>query len=1271
MLVPCKWWSMCWILPLILIHRALGETFTLGFITTMNSSDLVKAEGRKIAGAMTHAINEVNSDPNILANHTLQYIFADNADDSLRSVNLITQQWKKGAIAFFGPEDYCETEARVAASWNLPIIAYKCNDPIVSDKHIFPTFARTQPPSTHSAKSVIALMEHYGWKKFSIVVEKMDLKIRAAKNLKHLAEGRNMTVNDLMNFTGPYSTLYHFNEIHTIVMKTYLRTRVYVIYSHPSAFIDFVRFLHKLGLTDSGEYVVIGIRDDEDYNIAETAEFLFKDVEYKADRTNESVLAFQPVLQLLSSPPTNPNYSAWQEAVRKYLYEPPINLPPPPWIHEYLGIKVKVTIFAAYLYDAVHVYARAMDEVIKAGGDPTNGTEIFARIADRTFNSIEGHMIYIDKNGDAEANYTVMALFPDNNTYGHGLKPIGRFIRDLNHRNLDYIEDIQIYGDFIPRDEPLCGYDGERCKPEPNYVGFIAGGSLGSVCFVTIVVLLLVYRNWKYEQELASLIWKIDIKDIQQQPGAAFSVLSFISNNPGVLQSTASLSFGQDRNEQKFTKAGVYKGTLVAMKLVKKRHLDLTRDVKMELKIMRELRHNNVVQFIGACVEMDQIHIIMEYCSKGSLEDILENDDVKLDNMFIASIVTDILKGLIYLHQSEIGCHGDLKSSNCLVDSRWVVKITDFGLNKFKQGQEIPYHGEHALYKRKLWMAPELLRMEKPPLGGTQKGDVFSFSIVLYEILFRAGPYGDCHLTPKEIVDKVKGGMQEQGEYFRPNLARLTCDVYVIDVIQDCWQEDPDLRPDLKTVRKRLRPMQKGMKSNIFDNMMLLMERYANNLEAVVLDRTVELAEEKKKTEMLLYRMLPKIVAAQLVRGQPVIPEAFDLVTIYFSDICGFTALSAESTPLQVVDLLNDLYTLFDSIIKNYDVYKVETIGDAYMVVSGLPKRNGMNHAGEIASMSLALLSAIRQFKIRHKPGTVIKLRIGLHSGSVVAGVVGMTMPRYCLFGDTVNTSSRMESTGEALKIHVSPRTKGILDELGGYELEYRGLIPMKGKGEMHTWWLLGEDKKVREKRTRNSDDSGVHLDNPADTSDTHTSPAPHNPITSITAFNNHSFNPHLRPSLIFERNRAWLTSKSERSTPVVQKDAPVTPKSAPETISTHTRRILVAECKPETSKCDVKAHNGLLPILKTNGSGSNSSKESSDVVRDSDRRTFSSKTSASKSSSSKASGSNLAVPRVADNDVVLKDRTYQDLVSDSSMVNNSTSSRHQNNVTFSDNQTL
>lgn len=115
--------------------------------------------------------------------------------------------------------------------------------------------------------------------------------------------------------------------------------------------------------------------------------------------------------------------------------------------------------------------------------------------------------------------------------------------------------------------------------------------------------------------------------------------------------------------------------------------------------------------------------------------------------------------------------------------------------------------------------------------------------------------------------------------------------------------------------------------------MMDMMVTYANQLEDLVTDRTRQLYEEKMKTEDLLHRMLPKPVAERLTKGYGVEPESFDMVTIYFSDIVGFTAMSAESTPLQVVNFLNDLYTVFDRVIKGYDVYKVETIGDAYMVV--------------------------------------------------------------------------------------------------------------------------------------------------------------------------------------------------------------------------------------------------------------------------------------------------------------------------------------------------
>ncbi|KAG5886729.1 hypothetical protein JTB14_027151 [Gonioctena quinquepunctata] len=182
--------------------------------------------------------------------------------------------------------------------------------------------------------------------------------------------------------------------------------------------------------------------------------------------------------------------------------------------------------------------------------------------------------------------------------------------------------------------------------------------------------------------------------------------------------------------------------------------------------------------------------------------------------------------------------------------------------------------------------------------------------------------------------------------------------------------------------------------------------------------------------------------------------EYYASVTVYFSDIVGFTEIAAVSTPLEVVTFLNKIYKQFDARIECYDVYKVETIGDSYMVASGLPVKNGNKHITEIASMALDLLAGSKQFKIPHRKSERLQIRSGAHTGPVVAGIVGSKMPRYCLFGDTVNTASRMESTGEASKIHISLEMKKALDAIGGYRTEHRGLVDVKGKGLMDTYWL-------------------------------------------------------------------------------------------------------------------------------------------------------------------------------------------------------------------------
>ncbi|KAG9348306.1 hypothetical protein JZ751_002041, partial [Albula glossodonta] len=213
------------------------------------------------------------------------------------------------------------------------------------------------------------------------------------------------------------------------------------------------------------------------------------------------------------------------------------------------------------------------------------------------------------------------------------------------------------------------------------------------------------------------------------------------------------------------------------------------------------------------------------------------------------------------------------------------------------------------------------------------------------------------------------------------------------------------------------------------------------------------LEEEKEKTEALLYAMLPKHVANQLKEGKRVEAGEFKECTVLFSDVVTFTNICSECEPIQIVFMLNSMYLKFDRLTTVHNVYKVETIGDAYMVVGGVPIPVS-SHAERVANFALGMIIAAREVT-NPITGGPIQIRVGVHSGPVLAGVVGEKMPRYCLFGDTVNTASRMESHGLPNKIHLSPSVYQALKDRH-FQLQDRGEIEVKGKGRMHTYFLEG-----------------------------------------------------------------------------------------------------------------------------------------------------------------------------------------------------------------------
>ncbi|KAJ0060099.1 hypothetical protein NL108_003934, partial [Boleophthalmus pectinirostris] len=644
-----------------------------------------------------------------------------------------------------------------------------------------------------------------------------------------------------------------------------------------------------------------------------------------------------------------------------------------------------------------------------------------------SFNGTAGNYL-LDSNGDRDVTFSIIYTTSENK-----YKTLYTFDTETLYTAAMDTDPNFIWGKRLPKSSPDRGTDTEDI--------------IVTVLAVTVVVVATIafifYRQNRKERRLRKTWSHINSDLVTLLEGNEHNVVMLKIEN-------------ERKNKNFKIRRALYDKKIVILKELK--HLDGNFDETQRIESSVQLLHidyYNLTKFYGT-VKFDQgVFGVFEYGERGSLKYVL-NDKVSypeetfMDWEFKISVMYDIAKGMSYLHASELQVHGRLKSTNCVVDNRMVVKITDFGCNTL------------LVPGRDLWTAPEHLRKQ----GTSQKGDVYSFSIIAQEIIYRK-----CTFFTESCTDRAEKLSRVQCPgvtVFRPDLNFNTdseSELEVFTLIKSCWDEDPERRPDFKKVEncleKSISKIHNHDNESYLDNMIRRLQMYSKNLENLVEERTSLYKYERDRADNLNFMLLPGPVVKSLKESGMVEPELYEEVTIYFSDIVGFTTLCQYSTPMEVVDMLNDIYKSFDSIVDLHDVYKVETIGDAYMVASGLPKRNGNRHAVDICHMALDIVTFIGTFQLRHMPGIPVWIRIGVHSGPCAAGVVGVKMPRYCLFGDTVNTASRMESTGHPLKIHVSQPTIDILKRTDcKFEFEHRGETFLKGKGTETTYWLTGEKGK-------------------------------------------------------------------------------------------------------------------------------------------------------------------------------------------------------------------
>ena len=956
--------------------------------------------------------------------------------------------------AFIGPvcNDGLIQLGYMAVNWNIPVLSPRGNTRLVRNTTIFPNIISLHPFGKFElVRFVIYLLDMYNWEHLTVFTDKDSLVLDTTG--KSFFEYLQKETRLIWSYIPVYSSTFTDEDWDAKLNEASLTSRVFILILSLKDVRTIMLRAARLGKTN-GEYVYIVPE-------FQTKAAISKEVWQKGERNDvRARKAFRSVLFInVLNPPLKVydtligrlNYKVFGDAFLNILMADSDEVGDEEIVSA-TDREIQQAILAGY-YNAIQIYLSAANETLSQGGSLQDGVSLARRIYNTTFDGITGP-IHINSDGHRD---TDMELVDMVDPWKGEFARVGVFHADRGEMIMEEGAKISWPGRAGPvADIPECGFQDSLCmiyesdeESDTLTVGLAVGGGVALIVIVIIVVLVLYCKG---KNEVVDLTWwRIGLDEVE--PVKTKMTRSTASSSLGHSKKTVG---GSDVSSIVDNDVCNYKAVIVRLHRFNKSHVHMRQRLVKEFLVLRDINHPNLLKFHGACLDGDAPFLAYEHCPKGSLQELFQGENnFELDTPFQTSLITDIVNALIYLHKRSMKFHGRLTSDVCYIDSRFTVKIGGYGIPTIHENDEKTTEEKQ---KNCLWTAPEHLRIKETK--GSQEGDIYSLAIIMSEVLSRDEPYSQDreYVTIGEIINKIK---YCENPPFRPAICFKQEMSTVHSLMMQCWEENPNKRPSLVSISHIMNGLMakynKG--GGLIDNLLERLEKYSTNLEKILEDKVTELQVHKQKSDELLNQLLPKAVADKLKAGLTVLPEVFDCVTIYFSDIVGFTTMCSGLQPVQIVNLMNDLYSTFDQIISEYDVFKVETIGDAYMVVSGLPTRNGNEHARQIARMSLALCKVVQTYSPVEVPDDRIMLRIGLHSGSVCAGVVGQTMPRYCLFGENVNVASAMEASGVEWKIHMSNTTAELLKGYSSFLMTKRGDTEIKGKGTMETYWLLGEAK--------------------------------------------------------------------------------------------------------------------------------------------------------------------------------------------------------------------